>query len=83
MMRRSGALLKDARALSNTLLDILVCPISKKSLRYCQETQSLISEEIGVSFPDRCKLARVYTYRSLLLWRMKPNGEDDAGEERN
>ncbi|XP_020597122.1 uncharacterized protein LOC110036903 isoform X2 [Phalaenopsis equestris] len=52
MVRASMALhLKDAGAISKALLDILVCPISKQPLRYCQETQSIICNAIGVSFP--------------------------------
>ncbi|KAH0464944.1 hypothetical protein IEQ34_005047 [Dendrobium chrysotoxum] len=52
MVRGSRALhLKDAGAISKALLDILVCPLSKQPLRFCQETQSLISDAIGVSFP--------------------------------
>ncbi|KAL2348639.1 hypothetical protein Fmac_002639 [Flemingia macrophylla] len=36
---------------SKTLSDILVCPLSKQPLRYCEESNSLISDAIGVSFP--------------------------------
>ncbi|XP_020597116.1 uncharacterized protein LOC110036903 isoform X1 [Phalaenopsis equestris] len=55
MVRASMALhLKDAGAISKALLDILVCPISKQPLRYCQETQSIICNAIGVSFPASC-----------------------------
>lgn len=32
------------------LLDILVCPLSKKPLRYDSTTSELISDEIGVAF---------------------------------
>ncbi|XP_074578740.1 uncharacterized protein LOC141835208 [Curcuma longa] len=31
--------------------DILVCPLSRQTLRYCPDSQSLISDSIGVSFP--------------------------------
>ncbi|KAG6491081.1 UPF0434 protein ERGA_CDS_01260-like [Zingiber officinale] len=33
------------------LSDILVCPLSRQALRYCPDSQSLISDSIGVSFP--------------------------------
>ncbi|KAL1316010.1 uncharacterized protein LOC107487452 [Arachis duranensis] len=33
------------------LWEVLVCPLSKHPLRYCQETNSLISDAIAVSFP--------------------------------
>ncbi|XP_059438636.1 uncharacterized protein LOC132171357 [Corylus avellana] len=52
MVRASIGLLKDAgNGVSKTLSEILVCPLSKLPLRYCEETNSLISEAIGVSFP--------------------------------
>ncbi|KAJ7944130.1 Protein preY, mitochondrial [Quillaja saponaria] len=55
MVRLSAALLKNAGtelgSLGKTLSEFLVCPLSKQPLRYCEETNSLISDTIGVSFP--------------------------------
>ncbi|OMO83506.1 hypothetical protein COLO4_22472 [Corchorus olitorius] len=52
MVRLSKCLLKDAGiGLSKTLSEILVCPLSKQPLRVSEETASLISDNIGVSFP--------------------------------
>ncbi|KAL9464700.1 hypothetical protein AB3S75_002331 [Citrus x aurantiifolia] len=52
MVRISKALLKEAgTGLSKTLSEILVCPLTKQPLRVCEETNSLISDSIGVSFP--------------------------------
>ncbi|KAH0973576.1 hypothetical protein GBA52_025732 [Prunus armeniaca] len=52
MVRGSIKLLKDAGSgLSKTLSEILVCPLSKQPLRFCEETNSLVSDSIGVSFP--------------------------------
>ncbi|XP_047312431.1 protein preY, mitochondrial isoform X2 [Impatiens glandulifera] len=54
MVRLSKVLLKDGGrviGISKTLSEMLVCPISKQSLRYCEESNSLISDTIGVSFP--------------------------------
>nr|XP_056711170.1 protein preY, mitochondrial [Euleptes europaea] len=33
------------------LLDILVCPLSKKPLRYEESTNELINEELGIAYP--------------------------------
>ncbi|XP_010920099.1 uncharacterized protein [Elaeis guineensis] len=44
-------LLKDGGKISRALSDFLVCPLSKQPLRRCQDSQSLISDAIGVSFP--------------------------------
>lgn len=35
------------------LLEILVCPVTKKPLRYDAEAQELISEEAGLAYPVR------------------------------
>ncbi|KAK8963836.1 hypothetical protein KSP40_PGU009928 [Platanthera guangdongensis] len=56
MVRGSKAVhLRDAAAISKALFDVLVCPLSRQPLRYCQETQSMISDAIGVSFPNVVK----------------------------
>ncbi|XP_073315576.1 uncharacterized protein [Primulina huaijiensis] len=52
MVRGSGVLLKCAGVGINTsLLEMLVCPLSKQPLRLCVKTNSLISDSIGVSYP--------------------------------
>ncbi|XP_063166475.1 protein preY, mitochondrial [Candoia aspera] len=33
------------------LLEILVCPLSKKPLRYDKSTNELINEELGIAYP--------------------------------
>ncbi|XP_020260720.1 uncharacterized protein LOC109837049 [Asparagus officinalis] len=50
MVRGSRALFSSS-LISNSLLDILVCPLSKQPLRLCQSSQSLVGDAIGVSFP--------------------------------
>lgn len=45
MMKNMG------EGISKTLSEILVCPLTKQPLRFCEKTGSLISDEIGVSFP--------------------------------
>ncbi|MDA8808770.1 Trm112 family protein [Gammaproteobacteria bacterium] len=37
--------------LDQKLLDILICPISKSSLKYDKENNELISEESGLAYP--------------------------------
>jgi len=36
-----------------SLLEILVCPLTKAPLRYDREAQELISEEAGLAYPIR------------------------------
>ncbi|KAK9670656.1 hypothetical protein RND81_13G215700 [Saponaria officinalis] len=40
-----------AQGINKCLSEILVCPLTKQPLRYCEKTDSLISDQIGVSFP--------------------------------
>ncbi|XP_037538575.1 protein preY, mitochondrial-like [Nematolebias whitei] len=35
----------------SSLLDFLVCPLSKKPLRYDANTNELINEELGIAYP--------------------------------
>ncbi|PON53491.1 hypothetical protein PanWU01x14_202110 [Parasponia andersonii] len=52
MVRITRKLLQEAGSgLNKILSEILVCPLSKQPLRFCEKTNSLISEAIGVSFP--------------------------------
>ncbi|RIA04477.1 hypothetical protein BRARA_K01338 [Brassica rapa] len=52
MVRISRVMLKEAgNAIDKTLSEILVCPLSKQPLRFCEKTKFLVSDTIGVSFP--------------------------------
>ncbi|XP_034391936.1 protein preY, mitochondrial-like [Cyclopterus lumpus] len=51
---RSFSGVKDAeqqQPFDGSLLEFLVCPLSKKPLRYEAETNELINEELGIAFP--------------------------------
>ncbi|KAJ1403910.1 hypothetical protein SESBI_27034 [Sesbania bispinosa] len=58
-MRGSKEVLQKARSqLSPPLSDFLVCPLSKQPLRYCEESNSLISDAIGVKNGIPCLVPR-------------------------
>ena len=42
---------KNMTILDQKLLDILVCPVSKKPLEYNKEANELISTEAGLAYP--------------------------------
>ena len=42
-----------ANRIDPRLLEILVCPLTKRPLRYDAETQELISEAAGLAYPIR------------------------------
>ncbi|KAF0929721.1 hypothetical protein E2562_024414 [Oryza meyeriana var. granulata] len=57
-MRRTAALLLrysggggGEGGIPQALADVLVCPLSKKLLRSCEASGSLVSDAVGVSFP--------------------------------
>jgi hypothetical protein len=41
------------RTVDPRLLEILVCPVTKGTLRYDEEAQELISDEAGLAYPIR------------------------------
>ena len=59
-------------AVDPKLLDILVCPLSKSTLRYDRERQELVSEQAGLAYPikDGIPIMLVDEARTL--------GEDEA-----
>ena len=42
-----------ARKVDPKLLEILVCPLTKSTLRYDAEAQELISDQAGLAYPIR------------------------------
>ncbi len=57
MTHDDGGSGKDARqpalGVDPKLLEILVCPLTKGTLRYDREAQELISEQAGLAYPIR------------------------------
>ncbi|KAI5684008.1 hypothetical protein M9H77_05236 [Catharanthus roseus] len=52
MVRLGRMLLKEVGiGINKTLSEILVCPLSKRPLIFCEKKNSLISDSIGVSYP--------------------------------
>ncbi len=54
------------------LLDILVCPLSKSTLRYDRERQELVSETAGLAYPIRDGIP------IMLVDEARTLGEDEA-----
>ena len=51
MADRSKKTQEPPRAFDPALLEFLVCPLSKKPLRYEASTNELINEELGIAYP--------------------------------
>ena len=45
------------RAFDETLLDKLVCPVTRTPLRYDRQRQELVSEAAGIAYPIRNGMA--------------------------
>ena len=43
----------DVKKADRTLLDLLVCPLTRAPLRYDGEAQELISDQAGLAYPIR------------------------------
>lgn len=54
------------------LLDILVCPLTKSTLRYDRERQELVSEQAGLAYPIRDGIP------IMLVDEARTLGEDEA-----
>jgi hypothetical protein len=51
--REEQSMNETRRTVDPKLLEILVCPVTKKPLRYNEDAQELISEEAGLAYPIR------------------------------
>lgn len=61
-----------ASSVDPKLLDILVCPLTKSSLRYDRTRQELISDEAGLAYPIRDGIP------IMLVDEARTLGEDEA-----
>ncbi|XVF18064.1 hypothetical protein REPUB_Repub10bG0179400 [Reevesia pubescens] len=82
MVKLSKWLLQEAgTGLNKTLSEILVCPLSKQPLRVCEESASLISDSIGVSFPIKDGIPCLVPRDGKILDTDGSMKEDNAAED--
>lgn len=64
--------------LHSALLDVIVCPITKKSLIYDHDNQELISVEAGLAYPiiDGVPILLVEKARKIIHRQDIPNPEE-------
>ena len=67
----------DAPSVDPKLLEILVCPLTKKPLRYDREAQELISDAAKLAYPirDGIPIMLVDEARQLEEMKLGPNVE--------
>ncbi|XP_059402323.1 protein preY, mitochondrial-like [Carassius carassius] len=49
--RSDGVKDRESQPFDESLLEFLVCPLSKKPLRYDERSNELINEELGIAYP--------------------------------
>ncbi|XP_073688287.1 protein preY, mitochondrial [Garra rufa] len=49
--RSDGVKDSESQPFDESLLEFLVCPLSKKPLRYDEKSNELINEELGIAYP--------------------------------
>ncbi|XP_030632636.1 protein preY, mitochondrial [Chanos chanos] len=59
-----------------SILEFLVCPLSKKPLRYQEQTNELINEELGIAYPIIDGIPNMIPQDARLIQKTK-----DAPEE--
>ncbi|XP_068595692.1 protein preY, mitochondrial [Brachionichthys hirsutus] len=64
-----------------SLLDFLVCPLSKKPLRYDSETNVLVNEELGIAYPIVDGIPNMIPQEARLLQKDPPTSPS-AGPRR-
>ncbi|KAF5897964.1 protein preY, mitochondrial [Clarias magur] len=61
-----------------SLLEFLVCPLSKKPLRYEETTNELINEELGIAYPILDGIPNMIPQDARLI--KKPEGTEKPSE---
>uniref|UniRef100_G1KN07 Protein preY, mitochondrial n=2 Tax=Anolis carolinensis TaxID=28377 RepID=G1KN07_ANOCA len=60
-----------------SLLQILVCPLSKKPLRYEESTNELINEELGIAYPITDGIPNMIPQAARMIGKDKQEGEPE------
>ncbi|XP_038124493.1 protein preY, mitochondrial-like [Cyprinodon tularosa] len=63
---------------NSTLLEVLVCPLSKKPLRYDADTNELINEELGIAYPIVDGIPNMIPQEARLLQKEEPSPSKPA-----
>uniref|UniRef100_A0A4X2M1B6 Protein preY, mitochondrial n=2 Tax=Vombatus ursinus TaxID=29139 RepID=A0A4X2M1B6_VOMUR len=64
-------------AFDAALLDVLVCPLSKKPLRYEVSTNELINEELGIAYPVIDGIPNMIPQAARMIRRNKQQEEKE------
>ena len=63
-------------SLDPKLLELLVCPLTKSTLRYDREREELVSEQAGLAYPIRDGIP------IMLVDEARPLRDDEKGDEK-
>nr|XP_061783875.1 protein preY, mitochondrial-like isoform X1 [Nerophis lumbriciformis] len=62
----------DSKTFDSSLLDFLVCPLSKKTLRFDEKTNELINDELGIAYPIIDGIPNMIPQEARLLEKTSP-----------
>ncbi|XP_061878852.1 protein preY, mitochondrial-like [Entelurus aequoreus] len=62
----------DTKTFDSSLLDFLVCPLSKKTLRFDEKTNELINDELGIAYPIIDGIPNMIPQEARLLEKTSP-----------
>ncbi|CAM6041992.1 unnamed protein product [Sphagnum compactum] len=80
-MVRGGILVKHV-AFNTSLLQYLACPLSKDPLRYCEKSQELVNDSLGVAYPIIDGIACLVPSRGRLVEKLPEDPEPDPAAGR-
>uniref|UniRef100_A0A8D0C3G6 Protein preY, mitochondrial n=1 Tax=Salvator merianae TaxID=96440 RepID=A0A8D0C3G6_SALMN len=59
------------------LLEVLVCPLSKKPLRYEESTNELINEELGIAYPITDGIPNMIPQAARMIGKGNPEKDSE------
>ncbi|XP_072262909.1 protein preY, mitochondrial [Pyxicephalus adspersus] len=72
---------KSSQAFDSSLLQFLVCPLSRKQLRYDESTNELINDDLGIAYPVVDGIPNMIPQDARMIRKdQKPTGSDQESE---
>jgi uncharacterized protein YbaR (Trm112 family) len=71
------------RLFDETMLQYIVCPLNKKTLRYDAEGYELVNDELGIAYPIRDGIPILLPQEARLIRDLKKEESTSSREETN
>ncbi|XP_016330723.1 protein preY, mitochondrial-like [Sinocyclocheilus anshuiensis] len=73
--RSDGVKDSESQPFDETLLEFLVCPLSKTPLRYDERSNELINEELGIAYPIIDGIPNMIPQDARMIHKSKATGK--------